>query len=47
MIIDQQYVQKVIKYKAMYGVLFQIEAERYLKSAWLPPIFFSDTKSTC
>ena len=25
-IINQQYLQKALKYKAMYGVLFQIEA---------------------
>ena len=30
----------------MYGVLSQIEAEFSLKNAWLPPIFFLDTKST-
>ena len=30
----------------MYGVLSQIEAELSLKNAWLPPIFFLDTKST-
>ena len=30
----------------MYGVLSQIEAKLCLKSAWLPPIFFLDTKST-
>ena len=29
----------------MYGVLSQIEALS-LKNAWLPPIFFLDTKST-
>ena len=26
---------------------FQIEALVSLKNAWLPPIFFLDTKSTC
>ena len=30
----------------MYGVLSQIEAQLSLKNAWLPPIFFLDTKST-
>ena len=30
----------------MYGVLFQIEAYLSLKNAWLPPIFFLDTKTT-
>ena len=30
----------------MYGVLSQIEAELSLKNAWLPLIFFLDTKST-
>ena len=30
----------------MYGVLSQIEASLSLKNAWLPPIFFLDTKST-
>ena len=27
--------------------LFQIEAFLSLKNAWLPPIFFLDSKSTC
>ena len=31
----------------MYGFFFQIEALLSLKNAWLPPIFFLDTKSTC
>ena len=30
----------------MYGVLSQLEAYLSLKNAWLPPIFFSDTKTT-
>ena len=30
----------------MYGVLSQIEAYLSLKNAWLPPIFFLDTKTT-
>ena len=30
----------------MYGVFSQIEAYLSLKKAWLPPIFFLDTKST-
>ena len=30
----------------MYGVLSQIETKLSLKNAWLPPIFFLDTKST-
>ena len=30
----------------MYGVLSQIEALLFLKNAWLPHIFFLDTKST-
>ena len=29
----------------MYGVPFQIKALLSLKNAWLPPIFFLDTKS--
>ena len=29
----------------MYGVLSQIEAYLPLKNAWLPPIFFLDTKT--
>ena len=40
------YLQRALKYKAMYGVLSEIEAYLFLKSAWLPPIFFLDTKST-
>ena len=32
-----------VKYKAMYGVFSKLR----LKSAWLPQIFFYDTKSTC
>ena len=31
----------------MYGIFFQIEALLSLKNAWLPQIFFLDTKSTC
>ena len=31
----------------MYVVVFQIEALLSLKNAWLPPVFFWDTKSTC
>ena len=30
----------------MYGVLSQIEAYLSLKTVWLPPIFFLDTKTT-
>ena len=30
----------------MYGVFSQIEALLSLKHAWLPPIFFLDTKDT-
>ena len=45
-IINPQYEQKAFKYKAMYGVPFQIKASLSLKNAWLPPIFFLDTKST-
>ena len=30
----------------MYASLFQIEAYLSLKNAWLPPIFFLDTKTT-
>ena len=30
----------------MYGVLSQIETELFLKNAWLPQIFFLNTKST-
>ena len=30
----------------MYGILSQIEALLSLENAWLPPIFFLDTKST-
>ena len=31
----------------MYGDFFQIEALLSLKNAWLSPIFFLDTKTTC
>ena len=31
----------------MYGAFFQIDALLSLKNAWLPPIFFLDTKITC
>ena len=30
----------------MYGVFSQIEAYLSLKNAWLPPIFFLDTKTS-
>ena len=30
----------------MYGVLSQIEGYLSLQNAWLPPIFFLDTKTT-
>ena len=30
----------------MHGVISQIEAQLSLENAWLPPIFFLDTKST-
>ena len=30
----------------MYGILSQIDTELSLKNAWLPPIFFLDTKNT-
>ena len=30
----------------MYGVLSQIETYLSLKNAWLPPIFFLDTRTT-
>ena len=30
----------------MYGAFSQIEAYLSLKNAWLPPIFFLDTKTT-
>ena len=45
----QQLFQKAVKYKVMYGVFFffQIQALLSLKNAWLPPIFFLDTESTC
>ena len=47
-IIKQQLFQKTEKYKAMYGVFFQIEAVLPLKNAWLPQnYFFLGTKSTC
>ena len=47
-IIKQQLLfLKTVKYKEMYGVLFKIEAFLSLKNAWLSPIFFLDTKSTC
>ena len=46
-IIQQQLFQKAVTYKARCGVFFQIEALLSLKNAWLPPIFFLDTKSTC
>ena len=31
----------------MYDVFFQIDALLSLKNAWLPPIFFLDTKIIC
>ena len=46
-IINQQLFKKTVKYKAMYGVFFQIEALLSVKNAWLPQLFFLDTKSTC
>ena len=46
-IIKQQLFSKVVKYKEMCGVSFQIEAFLALKNAWLPLIFYLDTKSTC
>ena len=46
-IIKQQLLKKAVKYKAMYGLFFQIEALLSLKNTWLPQIFFLDTKSTC
>ena len=42
----QQKFKKPVKYKAMYGVILHIEALISLKNTWLPPIIFSDTKST-
>ena len=40
--------KKAVKWKAIYDVFFfQTEAWLSLKNAWLPPIFFLDTKSTC
>ena len=43
--------KKTVKYKLLYGVFFffffQIEALLSLKNAWLPPIFFLGTKSSC
>ena len=45
-IIHEQYLYKALNYKAMYGVLSQIEAQLSLRNAWLPPVFFLDTKST-
>ena len=41
------YSKAAVKYKAMYGVLLQIEALLSLKNAWLPQLFFLDAKSTC
>ena len=38
---------KSLQYKAMYGILFQIEAWLSLKNAGLPQISFLDSKSTC
>ena len=46
-IIKQQLFKKLVKYKAMYGAFFQIETLLSLKNAWLPPLFFLDTKITC
>ena len=49
----QQLFEIAVKYKAMYGVFlfffffFQIDALLSPKNAWLPPIFFLDSKSTC
>ena len=47
-------IKKAVKYKAMYSVVvvvvfffFQFEALLSVKNAWLPPIFFLDTNSTC
>ena len=39
--------KKTVKYRAMYGIFFQIEALLSQKNAWLPHIFFLGTKSTC
>ena len=39
MIINQQYLQNALKYKAMYGVLFQIEAYLSLKKCMATPNF--------
>ena len=39
-------ILKTVKYKEMYGVLFKNEAFLSLKNAWLPPVFFLDTKNT-
>ena len=33
-------------YKAIYGILSQIEVKLSLKNAWLLPILYLDTKST-
>ena len=48
-IIKQQLFLKAVKYKAMYDgfFFFQIEVLLALKNAWLPPIFFLYTKSSC
>ena len=46
-IIKQQLFWKAVKYKAMYGIFSKIEALLSLKNAWLPQIFFLDTKSNC
>ena len=38
-IIKPQLFGKAVKYKAMYGVFFQIEALLSPKNSWLPPQF--------
>ena len=43
----QQLFEKAVKYKAMYGVFFQIDALFSPRNAWLPPFFFLDSKSAC
>ena len=45
--ITLSYSKAAVKYKAMYGILLQIEALLSLKNAWLPQIFFLDAKNTC
>ena len=48
-ITKQQVFYETVKYEATYGIFFFSKLKLFLslKNAWLPPIFFLDTKSTC